>query len=279
MGEKFHIPIAKHLEDQDDLIQGRDASLVPGQEILARNIAEEICNHAEENDFRILYFAVSPKKRAIETSEMVKDNILSKVDHPKIIYKTDHNLREIDQGDFILPNNYKPGDHYPGLKMAGKIFSSETFNSDGPAKDNLDYHFGDALPKAGGGYKFPELAEYFSRPGESYKEVLLRFYSCVVSLSESMERFAEKTLPVIFTHGQPHQIFKNLAEIAERVKNDNFTFKPGELPRICWDLYQERRQGVVPFGKIDFVSIEHITNPKMIGMLKKEIDWLNANGK
>lgn len=30
MSEKIHIPIAKHLEDQDNLLENRDAGLVPG---------------------------------------------------------------------------------------------------------------------------------------------------------------------------------------------------------------------------------------------------------
>lgn len=107
--------------------------------------------------------------------------------------------------------------------------------------------------------------------------MLLRFYSQVIKLSENLERFKDKVEPVIFTHGQPHQIFKNLSEVAEKVQNEGLSFETGELPRICWNLYQENKRGVIPFGEITFVSIEHACNEKMIDILKKEIEHLQKN--
>ena len=58
MSEQFHIPIAKHLEDVDDLFQGRDAELVEGQEGRAQIMADEVYRHAIENNFEILLFCV-----------------------------------------------------------------------------------------------------------------------------------------------------------------------------------------------------------------------------
>lgn len=43
MSEKFDIPIAKHLEDEDDLFENRDAGLLDGQEQLAANMADAMC--------------------------------------------------------------------------------------------------------------------------------------------------------------------------------------------------------------------------------------------
>jgi broad specificity phosphatase PhoE len=78
MSEKIHIPIAKHLEDQDDLLENRDAGLVPGQEQRASDMAESIYEHAISHEFKILLFCISPKKRAMETAELVKKNLADK---------------------------------------------------------------------------------------------------------------------------------------------------------------------------------------------------------
>ena len=274
MNERFHIPIAKHLEDQDNLLCGRDAELVPGQEHLAEDMADDIYEHAILHGFEVLIFCVSPKKRAIETAELVRKSLADKPTQLKVVVEIDENLREIDQGRFILPSEYEQGDEFAGLKIAGKIFSSETFDSGDPSKDNLDYRYGDPLLQKDGTYKYPELKDYFSEPGESYKDVLLRFYSQVIKLSENMERFGDSMEPVIFTHGQPHQIFMNLAEVADKIETEGFSFETGELPHICWDLYKAKKQGAIPFGQIAFVSIEHVCKSHMIEIIKKEIEYL-----
>jgi broad specificity phosphatase PhoE len=277
MSEKFHVPIIKHLADQDDLLQNRDAGLVPEQEHLADQLANEIYEHAISNNFKVLVFCVSSKRRAMETAELVEKSLERKSVKLRIVVDIDTNLREIDQGKFILPEDYKPGDTFEGLKIAGKIFGAESFNPEDPTKDNLDYRFGDPFLQADGSYKYPELQKYFSEPGESYKDVLLRFYSQIIKLSENLERFTDKVEPVIFTHGQPHQIFTDLAEVAEKICNEGFTFEEGSLPRFCWNIYKARRKGVVPFGQIIFVSAEHVCRPEMIELLKREIAYLKES--
>lgn len=273
MSEQFHIPIAKHLEDKDNLHEGRDAELVPGQEHLAENMAEAIYQHAIEHEFEVLVFCISTKKRAQQTAELVEEKLSQKEHKFRIISTTENDLREIDQGTFVLPPDYKEGDEFAGLKMAGKIFSAETFNVEDSTQDNLNYHYGDPLLQTDGTYKYPELAEHFSSYGESYKEVMLRFYKQVIKLSENMDRFGDKVMPVIFTHGQPHQIFSNLSEVAEKIEKEGVTFEAGQLPRLCWDLYREKKKEKIPFGQIAFVSIEHICNPSVIALLRREIDF------
>jgi hypothetical protein len=276
MSEKFNIPIAKHLEDVDDLFQNRDAGLVPNQEHLADTMADSIYEHALTHNFKILLFCISPKKRALETAELIRGKLATKEIKLPIITEVDTNLREIDQGKFILPEGYIAGEPFLGLKIAGKIFSAETFNSKDSSLDNLNYHFGDPLLQNDGTYKYPELEEYFDEPGESYKEVLLRFYSLVIKLSKNLERFNDKVEPVIFTHGQPHQIFTNLAEVAEMVDKNGLIFEPGSLPRICWDLYTSKRKGVTPFGEMNFVSVEQLCKPEIVELLKKEVAALES---
>ncbi len=276
MNEKFEIPIVKHLEDEDNLEKNRDAGLVSGQENLALNISNIIYDHAIKENYQILLFCVSPKKRAIETSKLVMEQLNLKPTKLRVVLDIDNNLREIDQGSFNLPDDYKPGDLFEGLKIASKIFSERTFNPNNPTLDDLNYHFGDPVLQNDGTYEYPELKKYFEKPGESYKEILLRFYSQVIKLSMNIDRFKGSIEPIIFTHGQPHQIFTNLSEVAEKINNEGFTFELGSLPRICWDLYKKKKRGVVSFGQTSFVSIENITNQKMIKILEDEIDYLNT---
>lgn len=146
----------------------------------------------------------------------------------------------------------------------------------GETFSNLDYRFGDPLLQDDGTFKYPELNDYFSEPGESYRNILLRLYGQVVKLSENMERFGDKVRPVIFTHGQPYQIFRDLAEVAEKIEAEGLTFSAGQLRRICQNLYMDRikREGTIPPGSLDLVSIEHVCSPKIIALLKREISYL-----
>lgn len=274
MKEGYKIPIIKHLEDQDNLLQGRDAELIPGQVEEVEEISKALYEDILEQGFKAVILDISPKKRAQSTASLVSASLREKLPNIHILKRVSENLREIDQGDFVLPENYIPGDEFQGLKIAGRIFSNETFNPIDPKLDNLTYKFGDPFLQEDGSYKYPELLEYFSDSGESYRDVLMRFYGEVIELAETLPRYGKDVGPVVFTHGQPHQIFNDLSVVADRIKKEGFTFEPGELPRICWDIYQNRRKDVVPFGKIDFVSAEHICDPEMIKLLSREVSIL-----
>ena len=85
-------------------------------------------------------------------------------------------------------------------------------------------------------------------------------------------------LPVVFTHGQPYQVFRDLAEVAEMIKNQGFKLSPGELPRVCQSVYKARvaREGTIPPGKVDTVSIEFANDPEIISILKREMAVLEG---
>ncbi len=274
MSEKPHAFVAKHLHDRDDLQkEGRDSGLIPGQENLAAEMATKLYEHATEKGYKALIFCVSTKKRTKETAEMVRDSLRNRPSKLHVLIEEDADLREMDQGTFALPAGYKAGDSFDGLTLAWKALSAETFNADDPSKDNLDYHFGDPLRQADGTFKYPELDAYFSGYGESYRDILLRLYSCVIKLSENKERYGDRMLPVIFTHGQPYQVFRDLAEVADMIKNQGFKLAPGELPRVCQSVYKARvaREGTIPPGKVDPVSIEYADDPDVISILKQEM--------
>lgn len=276
MQEKLKIPIAEHLEDQDDLLMGRDTELIAGQEHLAKEMADKIYGHAIENGIKAMVFCVSPKKRVLETAKLVEKYLSDKTVKIHILFDVDPNLREMDQGKFILPVEYKAGDDFKGLTIARKVFMREIQNPDNPSQENFNYHFGDPLPREDGTYKYPELKKYFTESGESFKEMLIRYFSEVVKLSENLKRFSDKTEPVIFTHGQPRQFFVILEEIAKKMAGEGHRFEPGDLPRLCRDAYKPRVQGLAPYGQVGFVSVESVYNPEIINILKEEIARLES---
>jgi broad specificity phosphatase PhoE len=277
MSEKPRAFVVKHLHDRDDLQkEGRDAGLIPGQENLAAEMATKLYEYATKKGYKALIFCVSTKKRTSETAEMVRDSLRNRSSNLHVLIEEDAELREMDQGTFVLPEDYKAGDSFDGLTLAWKALSAETFNADDPSKDNLDYHFGDPLCQADGTFKYPELDAYFSGYGESYRDILLRLYSCVIKLSDNKKRYGDRMLPVIFTHGQPYQVFRDLAEVADMIKNQGYKLTPGELPRVCQSAYKARaaREGTIPPGKVDAVPIEYADDPEIISILKQEISLL-----
>ena len=228
-----YIPIVKHLEDLDDLTLGRDSGLVANQENLAYEIAQDILELAHSEDIKTFMFYISTKKRARETAIMVRQ-VLRSISKKSInvLMKYSENLREIDQGSFILPPSYKPGDNFEGLSIANKILSKERFGESGENNDNLFYRFGDPVKLNEGVYKYPELVNYFNAPGESYADVLIRFYTEVIAISQCFEGNKHGIYHAVFTHGQPHQIFNDLSIVSHMMCENNFRFKTGTLPRI-----------------------------------------------
>ena len=264
------LPIVKHLEDIDDLSIGRDTSLVPGQKILVNKLADSIYQYYAENSFKILIFQVSPKKRAQEAARLVQKNLSERNSGVRIILEVNQSLREIDQGEFILPSNYQPGNYFQGLKIAGSIFSSETFSD----VDNLTYRYGSPFVDKKVN-KYPELKKYFRDYGENYKEVLIRFYTQVINFSEFIRRLDERNAGmVVFTHSQPHQIFTDLSIVARMIISEGFNLKTGDLPRLCWNLYKSRERRIIPFGDMTSVCVDHIYNNDVIQLLEREVEFL-----
>ncbi len=274
MAERVKIPIVRHLTDQDDLTQGRDAGLQAGQEAQVNVITETLTEEILKGDYRIILFLTSPKKRSVETASLVNESVTLRISNIHILQKSIKDLREIDQGSFILPADYKPGDALEGFALAGHVFFHETFSPVQPSLDNLRYRYGDALLQSDGAYKYPELKQFFKSPGESYRDVQLRVYRQILILAQNLDRYGTHVKPVIFTHGQPLQIFKDLQIVSEEILERGFSFDTGQLARICWDMYNERKPRKRNFGQVEFVSPQNLTHPEIISLLREEISFL-----
>src|SRR3989338_6064264 len=125
-----------------------------------------------------------------------------------------------------------------------------------------------------GSYKYPELAPYFESYGESNRDLLLRIYELIIRTHNKLDKLNSKTKVVIITHTQLYQIFKDLNTVATMVKNKTLHMKTGELPKLCWELYAERFKNETPTYDVNFISVENLCDPEIIGLLGKEIEYL-----
>ncbi len=272
--EKFNanIPVMRHFDDIDDLLKyGRDGEIIPGQEELASQFAEEIYDEVKKEGKRAVMFVCSSRIRASQTAELIVDE-LRKIDESLKIREVDEPaLANIDQGKFILPPDYKQGDYYAGLDIANKIFAREVFSPDG----NYLYKFGDPILQDDNTYKYPELATYFESYGENYRDFLLRIYEMILDTSGKVEKLDSKTKVVVVTHAQLYQILKDISDVAKMIKTDKLTVSPGDLPKLCWEQYQKRfKEQVKPEYGLNHISIENLYDSKITELLKKEIEYL-----
>lgn len=272
-------PIFKHLKDIDDLEKsGRNGSLIEGQLAIAEKLAKDIFDNFLTPECRAVFIMCSSKKRSFETAEMISEN-LKKI-NPKLKTQivSQNSLREIDQGKVILPAEYKAGEKFEGLQLAGKIFFKEVFGKDiEGGKDNYLYRYSDPVLLKDGNYKYPELAKYFSEPGESYKDFLLRIYGEIESFSRQASRFNEKIKFIICTHSLTAKIFQDLLEVSQLIKSGEISLKQGALPRVCWELFKKRPETKLATGEFKLLPISSLFKVEIIKLLKREIEFLKNN--
>ena len=273
---KNEIILIRHFDDVDDLsIEGRDAVLLPGQEHKAFTVAKSLVEECQRLDVSVLFFTLSTKIRTQQTVSLIADEVKKLNPSLKIRTSLEKDLRAIDEGVPVLPENYKAGDLFDGFSIANRIFSREVHKSDhGDFTDNIDYRHAD--PIVDNEEKYPELQEKFSAPGESYREVMQRLLSLVVKFKELQERSSEKTKFVIVTHAQPSQIIKDLVEVFSKIKNKSIVYEDGALLKLCWESYNKRDPSERVTGRIDFVTTDLLFDDELFTLLKNEIDILYA---
>lgn len=278
MSESIKYPVIRHLEDDDNFLNKRDGSLLVGQEAEAQKLSEALQVEIKARGASIVLVLTSPKKRAIQTAEMVTQDLRARMKNVHIIQTLSDALADQDQGDVILPNNYEAGGYFPGFPLASGIFQKETFPEEDAGHDNLTYRFADPLLQRDGTYKYPELRTYFSHSGESYRDVLVRVLGELQKLSQNIKRFEDKNvLPVVFTHSQVQQIFKDLETVAERYAHGELAYQTGGLSRACWNIYKERKaQGKSDPSGVSLITIDALLNEEVVALLTKELEYLKA---
>jgi broad specificity phosphatase PhoE len=265
--ESLHV--VRHLRDADNLVlNGTDNPLVPDQD----NIASEFCNRlvfeAKKDGYRGIVMITSPKKRAFETAQILQGEILRSENSFKVSIILCSNLRELDQGKFIFPSEYKPGDFFEPLAEAWKIFWSETFID----KHNLLYHFGS--PYSGTERLYPNLQNSFESCGECYRDYAVRLYSAIYDFGQRLNRF-RSLKPVVITHDSPRVIFQELEYIAKLVQDNVINIAPGSLPQLTWDTYSTHELSHLKFGEISTITPVALLDSKIQKILQTEIEFLS----
>lgn len=262
------LTIIRHLKDVNNLgVHGTDSPLEPGQESTASEVGRKLYEEAKKDGFQGILFISSPKTRAIETANIMRKNISD----INVVFKTglavDPNIRELDQGKFRLPPDYIPGTYFMPLKKAWTAFWGETFTNHNPL-----YRFGSA--NAEGQLKYPELVDHFEHPGECYKDQAIRLYSSVYEMGKSLDKF-HRVKPVVIAHGAPLAIFRELEQIAKDVQNGVIDIPVGGLVQLSWDYFERRTQDQHPdYGQLSQISLSALYDPMILGILKREIDYL-----
>ena len=260
----------RHLEDIDDLRkEGRDSELMPGQEQNAARMAHEILDDARHSGKEAIMLVCSSKKRGAQTADLIADQIRHIDGKMKVRVSSEDGLVSLDQGEPALPEGYKPGDKFRGSSIANNIFNHEAFE-----RGNDTYRFGDPVSLGNGDYKYPELSGYFKKYGESNKDLMMRVYELLIRMSAKVGKLEGKTKIVVVTHAQLYQVFKNLSEIAQEVEQGRLHVRTGEVPRLCWEVYQKRMKEGAPTYEANYVSVEELCNPGIVQLLRDELAYL-----
>ena len=267
------LPIIRHLPEADDLRDERDGEVLPGQEDAAMQIATELLNVIDLKGAENLTFIHSPKKRAKTTAQMTEKFLTELNPGIHVQSHIEPNIKDIHHGVYKLPKNYQPGDFYEGFGLADKIFYGEVFDNY-PDVENLLYHYGDPCLQPDGTYRYPELSLYFSGYGENFRDVLIRIYSEVAKFTVEYRQHKPGSVPVMFSHGLPLEIYKDLSEVSQQIVTTGFSFPSGKLARICYNHHRARNSEEGSHGRVDILDLQYLSNPAFLAVLQAELQFL-----
>lgn len=262
--------MGRHFKDIDDLRLNRDGSLDYSENLdfEAEKIADEILEKTLENDKNIISFVISPKKRTLETTELIIKKIKEKNTKIKCLVKEQESIRELDQGEYILNSDYENGNVVGELSLANDIYWQEVSE-----KRNFDYHFGDPI-QTSEGFTYPDFANFFVNYGESYKEQSIRPYESVIDLYEKKENLERVNL-VVITHGGPLVVFNELSVIADKIIISGWKPEIGSIMNLTWDNYINTGKDIAKDHRsMENISINGIFNEEVMDILKDEIKYM-----
>jgi len=264
------IPIARHLDDVDDLRTfGRDGELLPNQEDSAKDYAKELVQRVHEEGKGAVLLLCSTRRRGIQTGQLIATQIKEIDPNIKLVITTNQALANIYEGVVHLPDDYKAGDKFLGFSVAKDVFNKEVFGS----RPNFLYRFGDPV-KSNSGNKYPELDGYFDEYGESYRDFLVRMFNFILETSKNRNRFDGKTKIAVVTHSQQYQMFFDLQSVMKDVQEGKIDLIPGELALICWQRYLERIKLEKPVYHVRYIETDGFYNDKNINVLEQEVAYL-----
>jgi len=264
-----------HLDEVDDLeTHGRDAPLEDtekNKEDLSK-IVDAVVSQIKDSGRKAVMFVTSSKIRSIETAQLVGAEIKKMLgEDVKVRYATEDDLRAPEQGEFILPENYKPGSFFEGLKIASDIFYKESLDF---PNQNIHYKFGDPVLSPDGSYKYPILVNYFKASGETYAESLSRILRLVIKMGQKVEKLDSAVEVIIVAHGFTYHMLRGLSVLAEKIKKENIQIRVEDVPRELSNIY-ESRTGELKDSMCVPIDITNLGDGEMLDMLNKEVNFLD----
>ncbi len=222
------VSLVRHLQDIDDLNYKMDAPIALGQEERINSIEEKVMDIVNSNLSKNISIISSSKLRAMDTARIIGDFFNS--DEYRISIYSEPSLRELDQGEFILPESYKPGDYFEILPRAWDIFFDETFKYQQP------YRFGqphsvDHLRR------YSDIETYFLEYGETGQELHSRYFNFLDRfVQESI--YSENTSYIFVMHSAGIAILKEIESISAKLSN-GLIVNPENFMIECWKDYKE----------------------------------------
>jgi len=216
------VSYTRHLEDEDNLHYQNDAPLrieeykkVP---VIAKNILEE----KRKSGSTEIVLISSVKRRALQTAEFVADAVAT---NSTVEIQKDPRIREIDQGKYNLPLEYKPGDHFQPLQVAWLAYIEQVSKY-----YNLTYRFGS--PFVNGELIYPNL-QCWERYGECQLEFAGRYYDFLLDLQSQMDR-KQTALYAIVTHQALVVRTGELTFLMDDLNKGRVDYQPGKLGLQEW---------------------------------------------
>lgn len=230
--------IIRHLKDIDDLrFDQRDTPLQPNQEGLLLPTAESIVNLCKTQGKSGIHIITSPKARTLDTTRLFSAHVVNLASDLTITTEVDDRIRELDQGEFLLPVDYIPGTKFQPLNTAWDAFIEQSF-----CTHNIDYHFGDPINN-GESCVYPEL-NIFSKVGESQREFTIRTYSFILDLINQVKN-SPSTLPVVITHQALLHRVLEISEVAKKIRSQQLEVGSGDLPFLEYEQLHDLNTSVV----------------------------------
>ncbi|MCX6754515.1 MAG: hypothetical protein NTU81_01640 [Candidatus Nomurabacteria bacterium] len=276
--KKQEILFASHLDDIDDLEKyGRDAPLENSErnkkdlEIVVNAIVDKV----HKSNKKAVLLVTSSRIRAKETADLVAIEIKKRLECEdiKIRFDIEDNLKAPEQGEFILPEDYKAGSYFEGLKIASDIFYNESLKKE---DKNVHYKYGDPVLQDNGNYKHPELVAYFNKYGESYAESMIRLLTSVTKTSKKIEKINLSTEVVIISHSFVYEIFRGLSILAKKIKDEGVIIKEGEIPNRLSEIF-ESRTSILKDTAYAPIDITNLGDKDLMTVLEREISFFKKN--
>lgn len=224
--KNFDFLAVRHFHDMNALrTYGHNGPLKPNQDKLLIDTVEKILHEFKQSKKTNIKIITTKKThRHYDTACLIEKFLKEK--GIKVNVHHDVRMEVMDQGDLILPEDYKDGDWFTPLDVAWDVICDESY-----IYKNIFYKFGDHINE-----KYPTLKESFSRFGQSMGWSLINKYSIIYDLIHNKLNKEDEFLVIVSQSDLP------LLLIELQILNNQKDINPENLPYKCWEVYKSGLQ-------------------------------------